>query len=158
MDMNEKSVSEKIAYLKGLAEGMELEDSKEGKLIRIIMDILDDMAEELYDTEDVLDEISEQLDAVDEDLSALEDECYGEDGCGCGCGCGDDCDCGCHDDECYEVECPNCHEILYLDDEMLEDGKVECPSCGTELEFDFDDDGDCDCGCGCDCDCHSDDE
>lgn len=146
MDMNEKSISEKIAYLKGLAEGMELEDTKEGKLIRLMMDILDDMAEELYDTEDVCDEIGEQLDAVDEDLSNLEDEFYGD----------DECDCDCCDDECYEVECPNCHEILYLDDEMLEDGKMECPSCGADLEFDFDDDcccdGDCDCGCHGDCD------
>ena len=160
MDMSEKTVSEKITYLKGLAEGMALEDTKEGKLIKVIMDILDDMAEELYDVEDAVDELSEQIDAVDEDLSYVEDEIYGdEDGhgceCGCDCDCDCDCDCGCGDDcccgddECYEVECPNCHDVLYLDDAMIDEGKMECPNCGATLEFDFDDC--CDCEDGCDC-------
>ena len=140
------NISEKVAYLKGLAEGMELEDSKEGKLIKVMMDILDDMAEEIYDTEDYCDELSEQIDAVDEDLAGLESYVYGDD---------DDCDCDCggdDDDECYEVECPSCHDVIYLDDDMIEEGKIECPNCGAELEFDFDDcDGDCDC-CDHDCD------
>ena len=140
------NISEKVAYLKGLAEGMELEDSKEGKLIKVMMDILDDMAEEIYDTEDYCDELSEQIDAVDEDLAGLESYVYGDDDyCDCDC-CGDD------DDECYEVECPSCHDVIYLDDDMIEEGKIECPNCGAELEFDFDDcDGDCDC-CDHDCD------
>lgn len=139
------NISEKVAYLKGLAEGMELEDSKEGKLIKVMMDILDDMAEEIYDTEDYCDELSEQIDAVDEDLAGLESYVYGDD---------DDCDCDCcdDDDECYEVECPSCHDVIYLDDDMIEEGKIECPNCGAELEFDFDEcDGDCDC-CDRDCD------
>ena len=39
-------ISEKVAYLKGLAEGLNLDtDSKEGKLIAAIIDVLDDMAE-----------------------------------------------------------------------------------------------------------------
>ncbi len=138
------NISEKVAYLKGLAEGMELEDSKEGKLIKTIMDILDDMAEEICDVEDYCDELDEQLNAVDEDLANLENEFYGDDEC--------DCCCDDDDDECYEVECPSCHDVIYLDDEMLEEGKIACPNCGTELEFDFDEcDGDCDC-CGHDCD------
>ena len=37
------NISEKVAYLKGLAEGLELEDSKEGKLIKGIIDVLDDI-------------------------------------------------------------------------------------------------------------------
>ena len=39
-------ISEKVAYLKGLAEGLALDtDTKEGKLIAAIIDVLDDMAE-----------------------------------------------------------------------------------------------------------------
>ena len=41
-------ITEKVAYLKGLAEGMELDtEKKEGKLIAAIIDILDDIALEL---------------------------------------------------------------------------------------------------------------
>ncbi len=146
------NISEKVAYIKGLAEGMELADSKEAKLIKAIIDVLDDITEEIYDVEDYCEELGEQLDAVDEDLAHLEDDIYGDD-CDC-CDCDDDCDCDCDcDDECYEVECPACNEIIYLDDEMIEEGKIECPNCGTELEFDFDEcDGECD-SCDCDCDC-----
>ena len=43
-------ISEKVAYLKGLAEGLALDtDTKEGKLIAAIIDVLDDMAEKFVD-------------------------------------------------------------------------------------------------------------
>ena len=38
------SMTEKAAYLKGLAEGMELGDSKNEKLIKAIIDVIDEMA------------------------------------------------------------------------------------------------------------------
>ena len=48
-------ISEKVAYLKGLAEGLALDtDTKEGKLIAAIIDVLDDMAEKFVDLEDDL--------------------------------------------------------------------------------------------------------
>ena len=136
-------ICEKISYIKGLAEGLDLDvNTKEGKVLSAIIDLLGDMTEEICEIEDGLDDMSEQLDAVDEDLSSVEDIIYGDD-CDC---CDDDCDCC--DDEVYEVECPNCHDIIYLDDEMLEEDGIDCPNCGTPLEFDFDGeccDGDCDC-------------
>ena len=43
-------ILEKVAYMKGLAEGLGLDTkSKEGKLFTIMMDILDDIALELQD-------------------------------------------------------------------------------------------------------------
>ena len=37
------TTSEKVAYLKGLAEGMEIDkETKEGKLLNVIIDILED--------------------------------------------------------------------------------------------------------------------
>ena len=46
-------ISEKVAYLQGLAEGMKLDEStNEGKLLMAIIDVLDDMAEEFADVED----------------------------------------------------------------------------------------------------------
>ncbi|MBR7071152.1 MAG: hypothetical protein IKI29_03195 [Clostridia bacterium] len=140
-------IAEKVAYLKGLTEGLDLDaESKEGKLFAAIIDVLDEMAIEIEDIETACDDMSDQIDAVDEDLAAVEEILYDEDEEDDDC-----CDCcDCDDDAVYEIECPECHDIIYLDDEMIEDGSILCPNCKTELEFDFDDcDDDCDCGCGC---------
>lgn len=134
-------ICEKIAYIKGLAEGISLDgETKEGKILAAIIDLLGDITAEICDIEDACDDMSEQIDAVDEDLASLEDIIYEDDEC--------DCDCDCCDDELYEVECPSCNDIIYLDADMLEEEGIDCPNCGTHLEFDFD----CDC-CDDDCDC-----
>lgn len=141
-------ICEKIAYIKGLAEGVGLDkETNEGKILAAIIDLLGDITEEICDIEDGCDELMEQIDAVDEDLSSLEEIIYEDDeDCDCDCDC-DDCDCDC-DDEVYEIECPACNDVIYLDADMLEEEGMTCPNCGTELEFDFDG---CDCDCECDC-------
>ena len=144
-------ICEKIAYIKGLAEGLGLDEAtKEGKVLAAIIDLLGDITEEICDIEDGCDELMEQIDAVDEDLSALEEIIY-EDDDECDCDC-DDCDCDC-EDEVYEIECPACNDVIYLDADMLAEEGMTCPNCGTELEFDFD--GDC---CDCECDCEETEE
>lgn len=144
-------ICEKIAYIKGLAEGLKLDDStNEGKILNAIIDLLGDITEEICDIEESCEEIIEQIDAVDEDLADLEDFIYEDDeddDC--------DCDCDCCDDEVYEIECPACNDVIYLDGEMLEEEGMVCPNCGTELEFDFEG---CDCDCGCDCGCEETEE
>ena len=135
------TVTEKVAYLKGLAEGMGIaEDSKEGKLLKAVMDVLADLAVSVEDLEDYTAELTEQVDAIDEDLDALEGEFYGDDDCCCG-----------DDEEYYDVCCPNCEEEFCIDEETLLEGSIECPNCGEKIEFDTDccDDDGCDCGCGC---------
>ncbi|MBP3706094.1 MAG: hypothetical protein J6J13_02440, partial [Clostridia bacterium] len=129
-------ICEKIAYIKGLAEGLELDETtKEGKILVALIDLLGDITTEICDIEDACDDMSEQLDAVDEDLSNLEDLIYDdEDDC---CDCEEEC-CDCHDEDLYEIECPACNDIIYLDEEMLEEDGINCPNCGTPLEFDFD--------------------
>lgn len=132
--------TEKVAYIRGLAEGLELDDSKkEVKVLNAIIDLLDDLAMSLADLEDGYSDMADQLDAVDEDLGSLEDDFYGDDE--------DD-----EDDEdtrYYEVTCPNCHETICLSEDIIEDGQMDCPNCGETLEFDIDecDDDGCDCGC-----------
>lgn len=132
---------EKVAYLRGLADGLNLnEDKSETKMFKAIMDVLDDVALSVSDLEDDVAILSEQIDAVDEDLDMLETIVYEElDDCD------DDfdydCDCGCGS-EYYEVECPSCSEIICVDEGIIEEGSIECPSCGELLEFEieFDDD------------------
>ena len=71
------TLTEKVAYLKGLAEGLALDESKpETKVINAMLDVLDDLALTVADLEDGLDLMSEQLDAVDEDLDELENFVY----------------------------------------------------------------------------------
>ena len=132
---------EKVAYMKGLMEGMKIDDStNEGKLFRMIADILEDLSKDMADMEDYVTELTEQVDAVDEDLCSLEEDFYEEydedDDC-------DDCDCCCgDDDEFYEVTCPSCGVEFEVDEDTLLDGGVDCPGCGERLDFDFSDDED----------------
>ena len=123
-------ICEKIAYIKGLAEGLGLDEAtKEGKVLTAIIDLLSDITEEICDIEDGCDELMEQIDAVDEDLASLEDFIYEDDD--------DDCDCCC-DDDCIEAVCPACDAEICIDFEDIdEDGKVECPACGEILEFEI---------------------
>ena len=126
-------ITEKVAYLKGLAEGMELNaEKKEGKLLLAIIDVLEDIALELSDIEDAQEELGEGLDAVSDDLEDVEDLLYGED---------DEPeyeldDLG-EDEDCYATTCPTCEESIYFDESVLEDGEVICPNCGEKLEFDL---------------------
>ena len=115
-------ICEKIAYINGLTEGLDLDKTtKEGKILAAVIELLEDITEEICQIEDACDDMSEQLDAVDEDLARLEDVIYDDDCDCCDCDCDDDCDCGCCDDEeLYEIECPNCHDTIYLDYDMIE--------------------------------------
>ena len=138
------TLTEKVAYLKGLAEGLDLDkDTKEAKIFEAMFDILEDMALTVTDIDEDLSAVEDLVDAIDEDL---EEYIFEEDDFD------DDCDCCCcdDDDELYEVECPLCGEEILLDDEMLDEEVIECPGCGEKLELDIDfDDCDCDCDCGC---------
>ncbi|MBQ2841507.1 MAG: hypothetical protein IJE72_00565 [Clostridia bacterium] len=136
------TITEKVAYLKGLAEGLALDEAKpETKIIKAMMDVLDDLALSVSDLEDGMDLISEQLDAVDEDLDELEGYVYEDlDDCCC-----DDC-CDDDEEEYYDVECPSCGEVICVDRDILEEGSINCPKCNELLEFEID----CDCDDCCD--------
>ncbi len=138
------TITEKVAYLKGLAEGLALDEAKpETKIIKAMMDVLDDIALSVSDLEDGMDLLSEQLDAVDEDLDELEGYVYEDlDDCCC-----DDC-CDDDEEEYYDVECPSCGEVICVDRDILEEGSINCPKCNELLEFEID----CDCDCCDDCD------
>ncbi len=139
------TLTEKSAYLKGLLEGLKIADDDNGKVLKSIVELLDEVCNEVADIADGVDDMSEQLDAVDEDLANLEEYIY-DDEDGCCCGCDDD-----EDDEVFEVECPECHDTIYLDYDMLEEDII-CPSCGKKLELEF---PECDCDSDCDCGCQS---
>ncbi|MDD3692634.1 MAG: hypothetical protein PHX02_01860 [Oscillospiraceae bacterium] len=141
------SVTEKASYLKGLAEGLGIDDStKEGKLLNAIVDTLGEICENMDSLEAYTTELGEQVDNIDEDLDSLESDYYEE--------YDDDDDYEFYeDDEFYDVTCPNCDEEFSVDEDTLIEGNVECPNCGEKLEFDIEE---CDCDDDCECSCHSD--
>ena len=139
------NLTERIAYIRGLAEGLNLDESKEEvKVINAIIDLLEDMAYDVVDIEDVVDDVCAQVDEIDEDLAEVEEELYGddydykwddddldfeEDD--------DDFDPFDDDEAYYEVTCPSCGETTIVDEDALIEGELECPYCAAEIEFDF---------------------
>ena len=125
-------ISEKIAYLKGLMEGMNVDtESNEGKLFAAVVDVLDEIALEVEDLTDEVMELGDGLDVISDDLSDVEDIVYDE--------WDDDDDDDDEEEECYATTCPECEEEIYFDDTVLEDGALLCPNCGAKLEFDLSD-------------------
>lgn len=125
------TISEKVAYLKGLAEGLELDTqkSKEGKLISVMIGILEEIGLSIEDLEENALALGEEIDVLSDDLADVESVVYDDE---------EDED---EDDEDYfEVECPNCDEPLVIDDETLAEGVVVCPNCETKFALDLSDD------------------
>ena len=76
-------LSNKVAYLKGLIDGLKIDDStNEGRVLLAMAEILDEMALTIEDVSDEVDEVVELVDILDEDLGNVEDDLYGDD-CGC---------------------------------------------------------------------------
>jgi hypothetical protein len=70
---------EKIAYLNGLIDGMEMDETtKEGKAISAIADILEDIIETIDDMDEEQAEMEEYVELMDDDLSIIEEEVFGE--------------------------------------------------------------------------------
>ena len=145
------TISEKVAYLKGLAEGLAIdtEKSKEGKLISVMIGILEEIGLSIEDLEENTVALGEEIDALSDDLSEVEEAVFEEDDED------EDDDCCCEDDF-FETECPNCGETLVIDASVLEEGVIQCPSCKEKFALDLSDeccdeccDDGCDCGCGC---------
>ena len=128
------SVSEKVAYLKGLVEGLGLDDyTKEGKILKAVVGVLGDISDDLDSLEGYAAELSEQVDAIDEDLGVLETDYYGYD---------EDYDED-DDEDYYDIVCPNCDREFSVDEDVLLQGGIKCPVCGEDLEFDFEEDSCC---------------
>ena len=132
------TISEKVAYLKGLAEGLNIDTdkSKEGKLINVMIGILEEIGLAIEDLEENSLALGEEIDVLSDDLADVEavvfddedEDDYDEE------------DEEEYDDDWFEVECPNCDEVLVVDEDALEEGYIKCPSCGTEYSLDLTDD------------------
>ena len=142
------SLTEKSAYLKGLADGLEYDKTtKEGKILAALLDLVDEMTKEIESINEDIEEIDEDLEyladyveELDDDLQAVEDfldeeveldeddldyeECDGD------CESCDGCDCA--DEDYYEIVCPSCGETVCFDQE-LDPETLLCPACGEKF-------------------------
>ena len=132
------TISEKVAYIKGMFDGMALdtEASKEAKLIGSIIDVLEEVSLSIEDLEEEVEVLNEGLEAVSDDLEDVEDVLYGDDD--------DDYD----DEDFFEISCPNCEEDLVIDADVLDAGFIQCPNCKEKFAIDLSDEA---CSCE-DCD------
>ena len=152
--MNEMTFSEKGAYLKGLAEGLEFDRaSAEGKLIAALIDLCGEMAQAIDDLDATVDELDDDINEVneyceelDEDLGDVEEYLFDEDydddydededddfdpceGCeGCDGSAGDP-------DDIRMMMCPHCNEEIYFD-ESLDPEEIVCPYCNKPVKED----------------------
>ncbi|MGI6491775.1 MAG: AraC family transcriptional regulator [Peptococcaceae bacterium] len=121
----------RVAYLQGLSDGLEIRaDSKEGKLLQGIIDVLGDFAETVEGLKQGQENLEDYIESIDEDLYHLE-EGYSD---------GDHCR---EEDEYIEVTCPACNEIVCFDAEIVDDDdiiEVTCPNCDAVV-FVNDDEG-----------------
>ncbi len=70
---------EKIAYLNGLLDGMDIEKgSKEGKALILVSEILEDIVSIVEDLDVEQEEMEDYVTAIDEDLSSIENEMFDE--------------------------------------------------------------------------------
>lgn len=137
-------LTEKMAYLQGLIEGLDIDTStKEGKVLMQMSELMKEVVVYVDDLQSQVDELTELCDILDEDLGSVEEDFYDYDDCDCD----DDCDCCCEDDdeddyeldedeELYEVTCPTCGDTILLDESIIEEGSMNCPNCNELLEFD----------------------
>jgi len=121
----------RVAYLQGLSDGLEINaDSKEGKLLQGIIEVLGDFAEAVEGLKQGQENLEEYIESIDEDLYRLEEGQSDED---------DDQ----YEDEQIEVTCPECGEIVCFDAEIVDDDdivEVTCPNCDAVV-FVNDDEG-----------------
>ena len=141
-------ITEKAAYLKGLADGLEIDNAtKEGKLIAALVDMVDALAKKVDELDGDVQELNDYCEELDEDLGEVEeylceeeDDCDCCEDCECDCDCDecdcecdcDECDCGCDCEETYEIECPKSGDVICFD-ESVDPAALKCPACGAEV-------------------------
>ena len=102
-------VGEKVAYLKGLAEGLGVNgETEQGKLMLAMIDTLEALAKNSEEIDERVEELSEYVEEIDSDVSDLEEALF-------------------LDENAFDMEeehlCPNCHRKVFEDDG--EDGDDE---------------------------------
>ena len=137
------TISEKVAYIQGLYDGLGLDSEKSGeaRILSEMLDVLKEVGLQLDGMDAAMDQFDEELDTLENTVAELEDlrdsvadlenAVFDDDG--------DFEDDGDTDEDFFEIPCPTCGEDLVVDDEALAAGVVDCPVCGGKFALSFDD-------------------
>jgi predicted Zn finger-like uncharacterized protein len=131
-------LNERVANLKAAAEEIKFdENSSESKLLKMVIDVVDEMATEVDNLQQLVDTLSEQVDDIDEDLAHLENAMDEN-----------------SDEYLQEIQCPNCETVIMVPESDLvgDEHTVKCESCGEEIIIEIAEADGCGCGCGDSCD------
>ena len=136
------NLTDRAAYLRGLAEGMGLNKEKnENKLILEMLSLMDEMSQKVNELDGDVGELEEYVEDIDSDLSDMEDILFGDEDDECD-GCGDDCDCcGEYDDEEeLSFDCPHCGKTVQVKAADIDyDESPVCQHCGQPFFTDLED-------------------
>ena len=138
-------MGEKVAYLKGLAEGLGVTaETEKGKLMLAMIDTLEAFAEQAEETDEALHELREVVDELDSDVGDLEEVLLSE------AEDDEDEDDDEEDDEdddeeegLIEYECPHCGTVIFFDEEAFDmEQEHLCPNCNRKVFEEDENDGD----------------
>ena len=132
------TITEKVAYIQGLFDGLKLDTEKSGeaRILSEVLDVLREVGQQLDGMDAAMDQFDEELDALGDSVAELEeavfDDADEED---------EDLDSfdGGDEEDFFEIPCPTCGEDLVVDDEALAAGVVDCPACGGKFALSFED-------------------
>ncbi len=135
-------LAERVSYLRGLVDGISLDKSSpESRIFDEILELFEDIVTSVEAIDEKQDSLTEELEYTREDVDALyyDDDDFEDDD--------EDED---EDDEDYEeeeyydeFECPNCGEVLPVDEALLDtedEITLTCPGCGEKVTISFVDD------------------
>lgn len=128
-----ENMKTKVGYIKGLIDGLGLDESKkEGRVLMQIAELLDQMTDTIMEMDDSYDDLMDYVEAIDEDLTELEDDFYEEE---------DE-----YADDFYDefdggftFECPSCREMVCIDEDAIDEGEnleILCPECSELILID----------------------
>ena len=120
-------LTEKMSYLQGLLDGLEIDKStKEGKALIQMSDVLSELVMYVEDLQNQVDELTELCDILDEDLGSVEEDFYDFDEDE---QCTGDC-ANCSEDGDWEID-EDDDEEYFDDDDDEELYEITCPTCGN---------------------------
>ncbi len=131
-----RNLSERISYLKGLSEGMNVAElGPQGKIMTGILDVLEGIVDDIDSLRAEMEDFKEYVQSIDDDLNLLEEDVYGDDYVYMTCKkCGEevyfDADV-LEDDDVIEIVCPECNEVVFVNDGSFD---FEPSVMGNELE------------------------
>ena len=126
------SITDRTAYLRGLAEGLNLDKEKnENRLMLEMLAVMDEMAQKISELDTDMDELDEYVESIDGDLAEIEDALFGDE---------DDMDDDDDDDdeeaeefdenEELSFDCPHCGKTMQIKAADIDfDESPLCPNC-----------------------------